>query len=391
MSPNAITPASRHARAALGLCYLLVLALLVALCVAAYQKALPWQGAVLVTLTTSSPGLELNPQSDVKFQGAIVGEVRSIVSDGGLATVELALDPGYIDQLPSNIDAAIIPKTLFGEKYVDLRLPEHPDDVHLAAGDMVRSSATSVELGQVFGRLLPVLRAVRPDELSTVLTTIAEAVEGRGPQLARTATTVESFLERIDPHLQTLLNDLDLLGRTASIYSSSAQDISRLLTSVSSLSEDVAVAGEDDLRSFLDGLSTLAATSRQLLHDSGDDLGHLTADARALLALLDEYSVALPCFLQALHDGDILANQVFGARGPFANLTLDFLVDRPAYAYPDDAPGQPGSDASNGVLPGIVPQWGPHCARYASYQLGLEDPAPYSQLLPGVLPQGAGG
>ncbi|WP_183094452.1 MCE family protein [Nocardioides stalactiti] len=379
---------NRHGRAALGLAYLLVLALLVTVCIAAYRKALPWQRSVMVELVTTSPGLELNPQSDVKFQGARVGEVRRVVSDGTKASVELAIDPEFMELLPANVDAAIIPKTLFGEKFVDLRLPERPSDALLAEGDIITPSATSVELGEVFRRLVPVLRAVRPDELSVVLTNFAEAVEGRGAQLGQTVTTVATFLRRLDPHLEMLLSDLDLLAGTADVFAAASGDLERLLRSVNDLSADVAVAGEDDLGAFLDGLDDLATTVRGVLRRNGDEIGRLSSDARRLLELLDEYAVALPCFLQALHDGDILANQVFGARGPFANLTLNLLVDRPAYRFPEDLPGQPGSDASNDMLPDAVQEWGPHCARYASYQLGLSDPAPYSQLLPGSLPEG---
>lgn len=370
--------------------YVVLLGLLLGFAVAAYRKALPWQDAVTVRLTTSAPGLELNPRSDVKFQGAIVGEVRSISASGGRAVVELALDDSMLRYLPANVDAAIIPKTLFGEKYVDLRLPAEPVSARLSEGDEITQTTTAVELGQVFRQLVPILRAVRPDQLSVVLTNLASALDGRGEQIARTLRQLDTFLGRVDPYLETFLEDLDLLAGTADIYSASTDDLRQLLDSSSALTTQVLLRGEDRLRAFLDGLADLSVLARETLADNGDNLDRLSADSRRLLALLDSYSVALPCFLQALHDGEILANQVFGARGPFTNLTLDLFVDRDPYRNPRDLPSSPSSDANDANLPDGVPGFGPRCVQYASYVYGLKSPAPYSQPLPGsAMPGGS--
>ena len=87
-----VTPLQRHRRALLGLSYVVVVALLMATSVAAYNKDLPWQHTASLSLTTSQAGLGLNKQSDVKFQGLRVGEVRGIESNGTTSTVRLAID-----------------------------------------------------------------------------------------------------------------------------------------------------------------------------------------------------------------------------------------------------------------------------------------------------------
>ena len=53
----------------------------------------------------------------------IVGEVRSVSSDGRKATIDLALQPRTVGLIPANVSARLLPKTLFGEKFVDLVLP----------------------------------------------------------------------------------------------------------------------------------------------------------------------------------------------------------------------------------------------------------------------------
>lgn len=373
-----------HSRPLLGLAYLVILALLIATSVAAYRKDLPWQRTAQVTLTTTRPGLELNPQSDVKLQGMRVGEVRGIRSNGRSATVVIALDKDKLDLIPVNIDAAIIPKTLFGEKFVDLRVPRQASAARIADGDSIRQSTTSVELGTTFSRLVPILRTLRPEELSIMLTALADALDGRGATLARTLNQVRGLADELGPHMDTLTHDFRQLAATADIYSAGAPDLIRMLASTSAISSDLLVPEEKDLSTFLDQVTNTADQGREVLAENSKDLVTLTGEARPVLALLEEYSSGLPCLLDGLHTNDILANQVTGARGPFVNLTVDLVTARKPYRYPEDLPGNPAGDAHNSNLPDSVPRWGPHCPEFASYVTKLRDAAPYSQSMPGT-------
>ena len=78
---------------------------------------------VPVRLTTSNVGLQLPALADVKIRGLLVGEVRRIESNGDGATLSLAIDPAQAHLIPENVSARILPKTLFGEKYVALQVP----------------------------------------------------------------------------------------------------------------------------------------------------------------------------------------------------------------------------------------------------------------------------
>src|SRR6187200_1150836 len=78
---------------------------------------------VHVHVTATHAGLQLHKHADVKMRGVIVGEVRSMASDGDGARLDLALSPAEVASIPSNVTARILPKTLFGEKYVELEIP----------------------------------------------------------------------------------------------------------------------------------------------------------------------------------------------------------------------------------------------------------------------------
>ena len=77
-----------------------------------------------VTLETSSIGLQLPNRADVKVRGVIVGEVLKSEAHGEQgADITLGIYPDKIHEVPANVTGAIVPKTLFGEKYVSLEIP----------------------------------------------------------------------------------------------------------------------------------------------------------------------------------------------------------------------------------------------------------------------------
>ena len=87
------------------------------------------------------------PPADVKLRGLIVGEVRSVSSDGATAHRRPGAAPrARSAQIPRNVSARLLPKTLFGEKFVDL---VHPGAaVRAAARPRATSSRrTAVEHG----------------------------------------------------------------------------------------------------------------------------------------------------------------------------------------------------------------------------------------------------
>src|SRR4051812_3228499 len=101
-----------------GVLLLVVASALVALSIMSFNQ--DFTPADYVTVHISRAGLQLLPGSDVKERGIIVGSVQDISSTGDGAELKLRLQPSAAEQIPANVSVRLLPKTLFGEKFVDL-------------------------------------------------------------------------------------------------------------------------------------------------------------------------------------------------------------------------------------------------------------------------------
>jgi phospholipid/cholesterol/gamma-HCH transport system substrate-binding protein len=326
-----------------------------------YSQRLPWQESIDVTLATRSAGLGLTPPADVKLQGLYVGQVRDVRSDGEHAVLRLALDPKHAGLIPRNVDAAIIPKTLFGERFVDLRLPERPSAQPIAAGDEIGQSQTSVEVSELFANVGSLLETLKPEQLSVTLTAMADALDGQGATLGESIDLLHRYLRRFNPHLDTLTHDLRQTARTADLYHASTDELVRVLDNSRAISRGLLVAKERSFRAFLDETIGTADATAGFLEDNGRQLVTLAGKQRPVLELLAEYSRGLPCLFDTLAKLDRDLNRVLGGKGPYAKVSIDLFVDKRTYTYPHDLPTNPRSDANPRNLPSGVPSWAPHC------------------------------
>src|SRR5690625_2307314 len=111
-------------RRLLGVLLIAVLVGGIALSIAVYNKS--FSRFVLVKLQAGTIGNQLAEDSDVKVRGLIIGSVSDIETTGSGSELTLRLDPDQVELVPRNVSARFLPKTLFGERFVDLRLPDDP-------------------------------------------------------------------------------------------------------------------------------------------------------------------------------------------------------------------------------------------------------------------------
>jgi virulence factor Mce-like protein len=324
-----------------GIAFIAVLALLLSLAVAVYQQA--FTPVVRITLQADSLGNQLDPRADVKLHGLLVGEVRTVHADGTKATLDIALKPQYVTYIPSDVHARLLPKTLFGEKYVDLVAPARTSARPIRAGDVITQDRTKVgiELQQLMNDLLPLLQTVKPGELNATLSAFATALEGRGDRIGDNLTRVEGYLRRLNPHLPSLKEDISRFADVAEVYGDAAPDLMRILRNTVTTSRTL-VEKKDQLAAALRTTATVAGTAQDFLDENGDRLITLGRVSRPTLQLFARYSPEYPCLLDGLVRQEKVSEEAF--RGGEMRITLE--VVRPQSAY------QPGEEPRYGEKSG---------------------------------------
>ncbi|MGI5151193.1 MCE family protein [Plantactinospora sp. CA-294935] len=332
-------------RRVLGLVFVVVLGAALSLAVLQYRKV--FTPVAWVTLYTAQTGMQLNPGAEVKLRGVPIGEVREVGSDGAQARLRLALDPDRIGQVPADVTARLLPKTLFGERYVALVPPAGSTAAPLRAGAVISQdrSRNGVELERVLDEALPLLQSIRPDKLASTLAALATALDGRGEQLGRTLETLDTYLSELNRELPALTEDVRRLAAVLDSYDAALPDLLAILRDVTPTARTVADQ-RTQLAAFLAESTDAADVGRLFLDRHGDQVIRLGELGRPVLELLAAYAPEYPCLMQGLVRAQPRAEEVF--RNGRMHVTLEVTRDNGAY--------QPGRDA-----PAYGASTGPQC------------------------------
>jgi phospholipid/cholesterol/gamma-HCH transport system substrate-binding protein len=348
-------------RRLLGLAFLLSVVLFIGLTVGIYQKA--FTPTVDVELQAGSTGNQLAPQSDVKIRGVIIGEVRSIRATGTGSELELALDPNKVGAVPANVSAQFLPKTLFGERYVSLEMPEHPSSQRLASNDVIEQdhSASAVELERVLSDTMPVLQAVHPEELASTLNALDQALSGRGQSLGQTLSQLNTYLNGLNPSIPDLQKNMRELVGFANTYQQAAPDLVEALKNFSTTARTV-VQQRQNLDALTTQVTTTSGDLTSFLNANSQNIIQLNQSSRPTLDVLAKYAPEYPCLFQEMSQFVPRIRQAFGAGAnePGLHITLEVTntrgkyvpnQDEPEFAdkrgpecYPDPAPNVPAPE-----------------------------------------------
>ena len=140
-------------------------------------------------MVTSRPraGLQLAKFGDVRRHGALVGHVREISNDGKQAVIKVALEPSAAENIPRTSARDPADDAVRPEVHLD-HGPDAPVAGALERRDVIPADrvARTSSCRQILADLFPLLRSIRPADLSSTLYALATALGGRGDQLGET-------------------------------------------------------------------------------------------------------------------------------------------------------------------------------------------------------------
>lgn len=279
-----------------------------------------------VRLESSKTGLQLPDRADVKLRGVLVGEVTEAIATADGAELTLGLYPERIADVPANVSARILPKTLFGEKYVALQVPGEPAREPIREGDVITESEVAMEVERLLNDIYPLLRAVEPAQINYTLTAMANALEGRGEQIGDNLVVLDDYLRRTNPQLPALVEDLRKLSAVSDIYRDAVPEIARVLRNTVTTGHTF-IEREQKITAFFQDVAGFSRTSRDFLEANGDNIIRLNQLAAQQLPLYARYSPEYPCLLDGIVK--IAPRQAEAFRGLTLHINLEVLPSQP--------------------------------------------------------------
>lgn len=281
----------------------------------------------------------LYPGSDVLIAGSKAGTVDKLTLRGDTVWVEVSIDPAHA---PVRSDASVIlrPKSLLGEKYLDL-LPGR-SGFELDSGASI--PATKVSLSTDLQDVINTFDQPTRDKLQTVLVELGGGVAGQGQATNETIrvgtsdmnqlTDIANTLKARDAELEKILQALDDV-LSALAQSDRQRQLGELIANTQTLITNLANQDAELKRALaetnsalnrtgnaLDGtqgnLADIIRTAPALVHTTDQLTGHLDTGSNAVIGTLPQalQGVREEAVVFGGHDANGYATRISVVVGP---------------------------------------------------------------------------
>lgn len=322
-----------------------------------------YKSYVPVTLKSDRTGLIMDPGNDVKLRGVVVGRVDGVSAGNPAVSLKLDINSDQIKYIPANVEAEIKATTVFGNKFVELIVPDDPSPARLSKGVVLNARNVATEVNTVFENLVGVLNQIDTAKLNAVLSALAEGFRGQGDSFGEAITAGNEVLLQLNPRSETIRQDWQALKGFSDTYSAAAGDILEVLDAASTTSTTITNHAKQ-LDSLLLNVIGLSRSGIELLGPSKDNLVRSVNLLEATTSLLMKYNPSLACTItggrNVIDFG--FADVAGGSNGKSVILDVALLMGDDQYKYPDNLPivgakGGPGGEPGCGSLPDVAQNW----------------------------------
>lgn len=207
----------------------------------------------------------------VQYDGVPVGEVASIDAGTTRSLVDLRIDADAIDRIPAGVLVRVMPRTLFGDVF--LQLVRDPDGQaarddgrtagsstgNLRDGDRLRTdtSPDAVQLYDVYKEAVGLMDRLEPAKMQTALTAVADAMRGQGDELGRSIDRFAGAADRLVPVATDVLDHAPEMAAVAESARDATGDVLGMWRDTTALSQLVSGRPEG----FADLMAEAGATT----------------------------------------------------------------------------------------------------------------------------------
>ncbi|OUS83525.1 MCE family protein [Rhodococcus sp. NCIMB 12038] len=325
----------------LGVATIIAIGALVAAAIAQFNQS--FTRSEIVTLMSPRAGLLMEPGAAVKLRGVPVGTVGDIEVDSDGARLQLKIDPDRIPDIPDDIQARILPPTVFGVKFVDLISDTEATPAnHLRPNTVLSTDDVTVELNSTFDAVMKALAALDPQKLNTALGSVAGSVDGKGDQISTIMRKLDEFLGRFNPNLPAVVDTLPAATEVVHDYSQSFPPLIETMSNVGVTSETV-TEQQAQFGAFWLSMAKFGNENSDFLRNNGGRLITTLDVLKPTVGVLERYSPVVPCLVAgSSYNADqfraVMGGPGYGGVQKNMSAELGFVPGLPAYEYPHDLP-----------------------------------------------------
>ncbi|MFD4294096.1 MCE family protein [Rhodococcus sp. NPDC058505] len=186
----------------------------------------------------ASAGL-ITGEAPVRYSGVNVGRISGIDSGTESSVVSLQIDATAIDQIPATVAVRVVPRTFFGDIFIDLVDP--PDAA--AAPPLADGARLTIDQGPdavalygVYTKMVAVLDHMQPQKLQTALTALGHALDGRGEQIGGIVDRLAAVSPTLTPAAQQFLDATPEFRTVVGALDAATPDVLATLTAATAVS-----------------------------------------------------------------------------------------------------------------------------------------------------------
>lgn len=204
-----------------------------------------------VTAVMTDIGGGVAPGADVKMRGVVVGRVTGVGGTPSRVLLDIEISNRSAAEIPGDVQARVLPASVFGTSYVDLLRPQGGAVVAMlrsGASIVQDTSAPTIELQQALDNVDKLVKALGPADLSVVLHRLAASLDGRGTDLGTTVARLNHLLGELNPKIPILQDDLKLLVTNLHVLRTAAPDVLNGLVDTTDIAKNIVAHRADYAR-----------------------------------------------------------------------------------------------------------------------------------------------
>lgn len=234
----------------------------------------------------------------VMLAGIEVGHVATLQVENNQAAMELVLKPDI--SLYADASAVIRSKSLLGEKFVMLK-PGSAKQPPLRSGEAIKKTEVPVDLDEVLGHLGPVLTKINPEDINTLIHTIAASIKGKEGELRDLIQGSSVLLKTVSDNreaISRMIANLDITAQqAANLLTRNRGSLNNIVRNLDSVTANLRTDAPTTLRNvnrLTTDIRELTGPFRERAPQFAERLDQITTDAATLTRSFSNHSNLIP-------------------------------------------------------------------------------------------------